>query len=199
MKKIHIVGLMILLFSQSICAKVAKVDQKIWDEMEHFKSFSYDSTTMDWGERVYMLKHHVMARSFKSVNSSKVHDLFVSINRSNEAGFLKGQCVSFVKEVSSTAAVETKYWKQKNNRKIISTNDVTAGDVIASFTNKSYDGGHAAVVVEVHEDWVYVMDQNYAYANASENYPKAVAVHKMRIASGTSLSHLNRYSVVTVD
>ncbi len=81
------------------------------------------------------------------------------VSLTNQADYNAGiyrQCVGFVKAISLLGY--TGYWEPNG---IINSNNVSYGDIIATFdSNENYDG-HVAVILSIDNDGAWVMDQNW--------------------------------------
>lgn len=74
------------------------------------------------------------------------------------------QCVGFVKATTNLAGILTSNWND-NGGAVSASNLPSRGEVIATFTNGEYNGGHTAVVLSATPTFIYVIDQNWFGGN----------------------------------
>jgi hypothetical protein len=83
---------------------------------------------------------------------------YISLAKPGEIPRFGYQCVGFVKAVSNLKYTSTGDWEV--NLGITPFTMPNKGDIIATFLNNGDYYGHVAIVISVHSDGVYVIDQN---------------------------------------
>lgn len=189
--KIGIIIVGLLLSISVNAATNADIDTEAWAVVSNYNSFSYNSEQMTWGETVYLPLYTDVDDDFSNYNINQEGN-YISVNLPgyNSGSTYYGECVTFVKAMSSDVDVHTSNWTSNGNS-ITTVNMPSVGDIIATFDNNNkYDFGHVAIVVRVTGNYVHVMDQNYV--------DNVLTVHELHITGNGNISDLGNYRIVQI-